>query len=424
MTTSAAEESAPGPANFAANFAATAPSAAQVGAPGSWGFLPHQATAFGGHGGGQKTPPPKASCVRCASNLAAALLQPSAVVPGGPRALLEAMGATCIVNVDERGGLAEAVVSVPPRAALPEAVVPAEADAAARARATTPAQAPAQADAHDPPATGTGGGRWRRVPGAGGPAAPAGDGPTTLLASLRRRLSAGSAAAAIAAAASSSAPPAPTVAATSAIAPLHHPPLDQPISVSISCQPCKATGPEAGARAFVRGPNPLSIVLCSNRLSTMAEVQEVLVHELTHVHDVRHRGLDLRDCHQLAYSEVRAAREAECRGSLTRFTEDMCVRSRAGVATSNMFPGGGGDCVGRVMQAAMADRSPYSGGGGLPDFRRWKGNNCDAGSMGGGSGDGNGDGDSNGNGASTRGGGAIFGRSYASSYKSSTSSPR
>ena len=33
MTTSAAEESAPGPANFAANFAATAPSAAQVGAP-------------------------------------------------------------------------------------------------------------------------------------------------------------------------------------------------------------------------------------------------------------------------------------------------------------------------------------------------------------------------------------------------------
>ena len=97
---------------------------------------------------------------------------------------------------------------------------------------------------------------------------------------------------------------------------------------------------------------------------------------------------------------------------------------------------GGGAACGVVMQAAMADRSPYSGGGGLPDFRRWKGNNCDAGSMGGGSGDGNGDGDGNGNGngngngdgngngASTRGGGAIFGRSYASSYKSSTSSPR
>ena len=35
-----------------------------------------------------------------------------------------------------------------------------------------------------------------------------------------------------------------------------------------------------------------------------------------------------------------------------------------------------------------------------------------------------GNGNGNGNGASTRGGGAIFGRSYASSYKSSTSSPR
>jgi hypothetical protein len=31
-----------------------------------------------------------------------------------------------------------------------------------------------------------------------------------------------------------------------------------------------------------------------------------------HIYDVHVRQMDLRDCKQLAYSEVRAAREAEC----------------------------------------------------------------------------------------------------------------
>ena len=44
------------------------------------------------------------------------------------------------------------------------------------------------------------------------------------------------------------------------------------------------TRAEGGARAFVRGPEPLSIVLCSNRLSSQREVDEVLVHELVHIY--------------------------------------------------------------------------------------------------------------------------------------------
>eukprot|EP00547_Thalassionema_nitzschioides_P010021 CAMPEP_0194224290 /NCGR_PEP_ID=MMETSP0156-20130528/37082_1 /TAXON_ID=33649 /ORGANISM="Thalassionema nitzschioides, Strain L26-B" /LENGTH=173 /DNA_ID=CAMNT_0038955763 /DNA_START=203 /DNA_END=721 /DNA_ORIENTATION=- len=87
--------------------------------------------------------------------------------------------------------------------------------------------------------------------------------------------------------------------------------------LKIECRPCADTGPERGARAFVMGPTPLSIVLCSNRLSldSKDEMEQVLVHELMHVYDVRVNKLDLRTCENLAYSEVRAAREAECQKS-------------------------------------------------------------------------------------------------------------
>ena len=55
-------------------------------------------------------------------------------------------------------------------------------------------------------------------------------------------------------------------------------------TIAIECTPCGSDSrAEAGARAFVRGPEPLSIVLCSNRLSSQREVDEVLVHELVHI---------------------------------------------------------------------------------------------------------------------------------------------
>jgi hypothetical protein len=64
--------------------------------------------------------------------------------------------------------------------------------------------------------------------------------------------------------------------------------------MEISCTTCSDEGPEGAARAYVKGPNPLCIVLCANRLSSKEEVEEVLVHELMHVYDVRVREMDLR----------------------------------------------------------------------------------------------------------------------------------
>jgi len=56
-------------------------------------------------------------------------------------------------------------------------------------------------------------------------------------------------------------------------------------TIAIECMKCGSdTRAEGGARAFVRGPEPLSIVLCSNRLSSQREVDEVLVHELVHIY--------------------------------------------------------------------------------------------------------------------------------------------
>jgi len=56
-------------------------------------------------------------------------------------------------------------------------------------------------------------------------------------------------------------------------------------TIAIECVECKSdTRAEAGARAFVSGPDKLGIVLCSNRLASQEEVDEVLVHELVHVY--------------------------------------------------------------------------------------------------------------------------------------------
>jgi len=143
---------------------------------------------------------------------------------------------------------------------------------------------------------------------------------------------------------------------------LHHNYQEQVIPLSIICKVCGTEGPEGSARAFVRGPSPLSIILCSNRLPTQNDIAEVLTHELIHVYDVHTRKWDLTDCNTLAKSEVRAAREAECADASLNFTKRFCVRNKSGVATKNMFPGKKGrDCVGRVFEEAMQDFVPFDG---------------------------------------------------------------
>ena len=69
--------------------------------------------------------------------------------------------------------------------------------------------------------------------------------------------------------------------------------------------------------------------------------------------------MDLRDCKQLAYSEVRAAREAECSNKMTSFTANFCAKDTATRATRNMFPERGRQCVCDVFDMAMKDLTPF-----------------------------------------------------------------
>ena len=95
-----------------------------------------------------------------------------------------------------------------------------------------------------------------------------------------------------------------------------------------------------------------------------------MVHELIHVYDVHSRKWDLFDCETLAKSEVRAARDAECANTSLNFTKRFCVRDRARVATTNMFPEKGGDCVGKVFEEALKDYAPFTSDAGFNDKSR------------------------------------------------------
>ena len=179
-------------------------------------------------------------------------------------------------------------------------------------------------------------------------------------------------------------------------------PVAKPLTIELLCRRCENTGPEAGARAFLMGPQPLSIVLCHNRIdSETKEVEEILTHELVHLYDVQTLQLDLSDCETVAYSEVRAAREAECHkgvqdalkskedhakavndyldsdsteasstsgpGLVKQITQTLekhvytpyCVKKIALGATQNMFPSRGKACLNKVWEKAYNDHRPF-----------------------------------------------------------------
>jgi len=147
--------------------------------------------------------------------------------------------------------------------------------------------------------------------------------------------------------------------------------------LSLQCRPCQNRGAESNARAFVMGPTPLSVVVCSNRLpaGSVEEMEQILTHELTHIYDVRHLKLNLLDCHSLAYSEVRAAREAECSPSQSQSSnsnwifgttqspyeqQQQCVQQKAVTATRNLFPHQAQACLDAALQAgALQDLRPF-----------------------------------------------------------------
>ena len=130
-------------------------------------------------------------------------------------------------------------------------------------------------------------------------------------------------------------------------------------TLTITCRPCGDSGPEGSARAFVFGPTPLQIVLCTNRLPLMNSdaIESALIHELMHIYDIWTRRMDLQDCHQLAYSEVRAAREGECRAA---WWPASCVKEQALTSTKIMFGEQGRTCIRAVFDTAMEDTEPFS----------------------------------------------------------------
>lgn len=75
-----------------------------------------------------------------------------------------------------------------------------------------------------------------------------------------------------------------------------------------------------------------------------------------HIFDVVSLKKDLRSCVNLAYSEIRAAREAECKNS---WSPSSCVRQKALQATQNLFPQQAGRCISEAYQQAIQDLRPF-----------------------------------------------------------------
>ena len=86
------------------------------------------------------------------------------------------------------------------------------------------------------------------------------------------------------------------------------------------------------------------------------EIEEAVVHELIHAFDYTTHRCDFHTCEGLAYTEIRAAREAEC-GPLAKshrsggsfgdlwlpsvameWWRQRCVRDHAVRSTANMYP--------------------------------------------------------------------------------------
>jgi inner membrane protease ATP23 len=127
--------------------------------------------------------------------------------------------------------------------------------------------------------------------------------------------------------------------------------------ISFRCEQCPSTGAAGGARAYFEAP-PAGIALCANRLGSSDAIEEVLVHELVHAYDHCVTGVDLTNSHELAHSEVRAAREAECHYGKP-YLWKHCIRTTAISSTRCLF----GDetarrSVDHAMDAAMQDRAP------------------------------------------------------------------
>jgi hypothetical protein len=97
------------------------------------------------------------------------------------------------------------------------------------------------------------------------------------------------------------------------------------------------------------------VVLCVNELAD-SDIEEAVVHELVHAYDYSKKRCDFSSCLGLAYSEVRAAREAECSGKFaSQWLKNQCIRNRAVLSTANLYPRSAKSCVDSVFDDALKD---------------------------------------------------------------------
>jgi len=169
---------------------------------------------------------------------------------------------------------------------------------------------------------------------------------------------------------------------------------------TVSCFDCSQhddESPYGKARAYFAAPHLQDteseskprIVVCSNRVESSQDIKSVLVHEMIHAYDHCVSRKDLTKCEELACSEVRAAREGECRdnfnngfgelcslfgvnplnnsfndgslGEVCEWFKKRCIKEHAVRSTSIVFPIDGPNCVKSVFERCYRDFEPIKG---------------------------------------------------------------
>lgn len=135
--------------------------------------------------------------------------------------------------------------------------------------------------------------------------------------------------------------------------------------------------------------DPPKIVVCADKMSSALEIREVLTHEMIHAFDHCVRRRDLTAVSELACSEIRAAREAECKASfddglgevcgilgidpsqnirktnglsrlenICQWYQKRCVRRCAGKSIRPLFPDTADTAINSMFESCFRDHEP------------------------------------------------------------------
>ena len=96
----------------------------------------------------------------------------------------------------------------------------------------------------------------------------------------------------------------------------------------VTCRNCDDIK-EKGAKAFIVSGNPMEVVVCLNRNVQTKDISISLIHEMIHAYDYVLNRCDFNTCKGLAFTEVRAARYAECNGEKINYFRNNCIKKHA-----------------------------------------------------------------------------------------------